>query len=885
MLILSEINGMDAIVQHAWVWFIAPIGAVLALTAAFVFSRNVMSKSEGEPEMIRIAEAVRQGAMAYLVRQYKVVFIVFLALIAVLVALGALGIQPLWSALGVPIAGLFSGLCGWFGMKMATNASARTTFAAKQSLNDGLTVAFRSGAVMGLVVVGFALLDVSVWFFLWNSFIPNAGLEEITAIMLTYGMGASTQALFARVGGGIYTKAADVGADLVGKIEAGIPEDDPRNPAAIADNVGDNVGDVAGMGADLYESYYGSILASMALGATAIYAGNWIGKEVGVAEWGLKLAAAPMALAGIGIVCSLIGVFVVRAKEGASFSQLLRGLHMGVWFASALVTAGAGVLFYLLLGAENAIDFVWWQPWLAIVTGLSAGLVIAFATEFYTSYEHSPTRRIAEQTETGHATVIIAGIAEGMKSTWAPLVVIVVAILLAFGFCGGNSNFLLGLYGVGIAAVGMLSTLGITLATDAYGPIADNAGGNAEMTGQPSFVRERTDMLDSLGNTTAATGKGFAIGSAALTAMALLAAYAIVVKGAVVDKLAVDEASAQQLAQVVGVDAQNVHTLGDATLEGEHTLHLDYLGNNEFKVLAETGDGIAAGGGLMLTSVEVADAVGTYFAGHETLTVNAMWDPLNRSFDVSVPIYGTNTSQGANIDLVPADRATLKHMASFYDISIMNPRVLGGLFLGVMLAFVFCAMTMNAVGRAAYRMMGECRRQFKMMREKFTADGMSDEDVADPLKWPTRVTINGTEYPDYQECVSISTAGAQREMVVPSILAIVTPIVVGLVLGVGGVMGLLVGGLTSGFAVAIYMANAGGAWDNAKKYIEAGHHGGKGSDSHKASVTGDTVGDPFKDTSGPSLNILIKLIAIVSVVFAGLVVYFGPTVQASLGLG
>ncbi len=883
-LLLSNVDGIQGIVDHAWVWFIAPIGAVLALLSAFAFSRSVMRKSEGEPEMVRIASAVRQGAMAYLVRQYKVVFVVFVVLVAVLLILGLLQIQPLWTAAGVPIAGLFSGLCGWFGMKMATNASARTTWAAKQSLNDGLTVAFRSGAVMGLVVVGFALLDVSVWFFLWNAVIPNAGLEAITAIMLTYGMGASTQALFARVGGGIYTKAADVGADLVGKIEAGIPEDDPRNPAAIADNVGDNVGDVAGMGADLYESYYGSILASMALGATAIYAGSWLGENIDRTAWALKLAAAPMALAGIGIVCSLLGVFVVRAKEGASFSQLLRGLHMGVWFASALVTLGAGALFYVLLGSENSIDFVWWQPWLAIVTGLAAGLIIAFATEYYTSYEHPPTKRIAEQTQTGHATVIIAGIAEGMKSTWAPLIVIVAAILVAFGICGGNDNFLLGLYGVGIAAVGMLSTLGITLATDAYGPIADNAGGNAEMTGQPSFVRERTDMLDSLGNTTAATGKGFAIGSAALTAMALLAAYAIVVKGAVVEKLSVDEPAAQKMAQVANVTATDVHTLGDAKLGGEHTLHLEYLGHNEFKILAETNQGTAAGGALMLTSMEVAKAVGAQFAGDPNLTVKATWDPLHRAFDVKVPLDGANGAV-ANIDLIPADRSTLKHIAAFYDISIMNPRVIGGLFLGVMLAFVFCAMTMNAVGRAAYRMMGECRRQFKMMRDQFKSDGMSDADVADPMKWPTRVTINGVEYPDYQECVSISTAGAQREMVAPSVMAIITPILVGLVLGVGGVMGLLVGGLTSGFALAIYMANAGGAWDNAKKYIEAGQHGGKGSDAHKASVTGDTVGDPFKDTSGPSLNILIKLIAIVSVVFAGLVVYFGPTVQAALGLG
>lgn len=863
-----DVDGVQAIVEHAWVWFIAPIGAVLALLAAFVFSRNVMSKSEGEPEMIRIAEAVREGAMAYLKRQYKVVAVVFVVLIGILVALGFLGIQPKATAIGVPIAGLFSGLCGWFGMKMATNASARTTFAAKQSLNDGLTVAFRSGAVMGLVVVGFALLDVSAWFLVWNAIAPEQSLELTTAVMLTYGMGASTQALFARVGGGIYTKAADVGADLVGKIEAGIPEDDPRNPAAIADNVGDNVGDVAGMGADLYESYYGSILASMAIGATAAFAGG-LGSE-----WAMKLAVAPMALAGIGIICSLLGVFVVRAKEGASFSQLLRGLHMGVWFASALVTIGAGVLFYVLFGTNDT--FAWWQPSVAIVTGLAAGLIIAFATEYYTSYEHPPTQRIAEQTQTGHATTIIAGIAEGMKSTWAPLIVIVIAILVAFGACGGNSNFLLGLYGVGIAAVGMLSTLGITLATDAYGPIADNAGGNAEMTGQPSFVRERTDMLDSLGNTTAATGKGFAIGSAALTAMALLAAYAIVVKSSVVDKLRVDDASTI----ASHVDHASTTTFAKSKGfegSGDHTLYLTYEGHGEFKMVAESGDHVARGGGLLLASNAVAEGVGNLFAEGGTIKADASWDGLAGEYDVS--------AEGINFNLVPADKATLKHMAAFYDISIMNPRVLGGLFLGVMLAFVFCAMTMNAVGRAAYQMMNECRRQFGLMRNKFKADGMSDADVADPMKWPKQTVINGKEYPDYQECVSISTAGAQREMVIPSIMAIVTPIIVGLILGIGGVMGLLVGGLTSGFALAIYMANAGGAWDNAKKYIEAGHHGGKGSDSHKASVTGDTVGDPFKDTSGPSLNILIKLIAIVSVVFAGLVVHFGPTVQAAFGLG
>ncbi|MCH2153062.1 MAG: sodium-translocating pyrophosphatase [Phycisphaerales bacterium] len=881
-MMLAE-QGIQQIVDHAWVWFIAPIGAILALLFAFIFSKTVMRRSEGEESMIQIAEAVRKGAMAYLIRQYKVVFVVFVVLVLILLGLGLLNIQPIWTSLGVPIAGLLSGICGWFGMKMATNASARTTWAAKQSLNDGLTVAFRSGAVMGLVVVGFALLDVSVWYLVWNQFIPNTGLEEITAIMLTYGMGASTQALFARVGGGIYTKAADVGADLVGKVEAGIPEDDPRNPAAIADNVGDNVGDVAGMGADLYESYYGSILASMALGATAALSGAF--GDVSE-KFAYILASAPMALAGIGIICSLIGVFVVRAKEGASFSQLLKGLHMGVWFASALVAAGAATLFYILLKDPDVSKYyAWWQPTLSIITGLSAGLVIAFATEYYTSYEHAPTQRIAEQTQTGHATVIIAGIAEGMKSTWAPLVVIVCAILLAFGFSGGNDNFLLGLYGVGIAAVGMLSTLGITLATDAYGPIADNAGGNAEMTGQPPIVRERTDMLDSLGNTTAATGKGFAIGSAALTAMALLAAYAIVVNVALVKKHHVNQWEAP-VASVGGdgfdlesVNAFKAHRPADGT---EMDLHLMNMGQGEYRMVTTNDAGITtAGGALMLSSRAVVSGMSAMSPIGTTIQAKGIWDGKNGVYDVVAKADG----ETFKFDMVPVDVASLKHLAAFYDISIMNPRVLGGLFLGVMLAFVFCAMTMNAVGRAAYRMMNECRRQFGIMRDKFKSDGMSEADVADPMKWPTRVNVNGVDYPDYQECVSISTAGAQREMVMPSILAIVMPILVGLVLGVGGVMGLLVGGLTSGFAVAIYMANSGGAWDNAKKYIEAGNHGGKGSDAHKASVTGDTVGDPFKDTSGPSLNILIKLIAVVSVVFAGLVVYFGPTVQAALGLG
>ena len=826
-------------------FYLAPIGAVVALVMAFVFSRGVMAQSEGEPEMIKIAEHVRAGAMAYLKRQYKVVFVVFMVLVAILALLGFADIQPIWSAVGVPIAGLFSGLCGWFGMKMATNASARTTWAVKQSLNEGLKVAFRAGAVMGLVVVGFALLDVSVWFFLWNEIFParDNGLVEITSIMLTFGMGASTQALFARVGGGVYTKAADVGADLVGKIEAGIPEDDPRNPATIADNVGDNVGDVAGMGADLYESYYGSILATMALGAAAAMA-------IGVTDFGIKLAVAPMALAGLGIFCSLVGVFVVRAKENASFSELLMGLHKGVYVASFLIAVLCGGLFYLLFKDVDIEGFNWWGPWASILTGLAAGLIIAYATEYYTSYEHAPTRRIAQQTETGAATVIISGIAEGMISTWAPLIVIVVAIISAFTFAGGNEHFLLGLYGVGIAAVGMLSTLGITLATDAYGPIADNAGGNAEMTGQPPEVRERTDMLDSLGNTTAATGKGFAIGSAALTALALLAAYVSVVQTSLDKKITEDIA---------------------LVAEAENTVA--YLGNGEF-VANKNGETF---GGLLISSNKTKKAIEDLDWAQSTLAADFAWSDSENTHAVTVG--------GVDFTLVPSRNAEIKQVLSFYDVTIMNPKVLGGIFLGVMLAFVFCALTMNAVGRAAYQMMNECRRQFGIMKKAFKKNGMSDDEIADPLNWPKEQTIvDGIAYPDYGRCVDISTASAQKEMIAPAILAISVPIIVGLILGVGGVMGLLVGGLTSGFAVAIYMANAGGAWDNAKKYIESGKHGGKGSDAHKASIVGDTVGDPFKDTSGPALNILIKLIAIVSVVFAGLIVNFGPTVAGFLGL-
>ena len=843
--------------SNAPVWIIAPIGAVLALIFAVYFSRTVMAHSEGEPEMIRIAEAVRAGAKAYLTRQYRVVAMVFAGLLAVLVLMGLSGITSLVTPVGVLFSCVFSGMTGWLGMKMATSASARTTFAAKKSLNEGLRVAFRAGAVMGLIVVGFALLDVSIWFFLWNSVLPTpeTGLVGITTIMLSYGMGASTQALFARVGGGIYTKAADVGADLVGKIEAGMPEDDPRNPATIADNVGDNVGDVAGMGADLYESYYGSILATMALGAAAALGIVGLGTPGTTSALAMKLAVAPMAIAGIGIICSLLGVFVVRAKEDATFSQLLKSLHIGVWFASGVIAVGAlGLLWYLF---KDTPDVSGLGLWGSIMAGLLAGLVIAVATEYYTSYEHKPTLDVAEQALTGPATVIISGTALGMLSTWVPIAAIVIAILTAFNFAGGGENFLLGLYGVGIAAVGMLSTLGITLATDAYGPIADNAGGNAQMSGQPAYVRERTDMLDALGNTTAATGKGFAIGSAALTALALLAAYISVVQTNLNKQL------------TEGVDAA---AMLDSTA-GQYVAA--YQGHGRFVIADRTDNSLS--GGMLAASDQTRRRVNSSFEIGETV---GFYDDLDE-FTNSYPV----TFDGVDFHLVPTNRADIKQVLTFYDVTLMNPRVLGGLFMGVLLAFVFCALTMKAVGRAAYEMMNECRRQFAIMKAAFAKQGMSEADIADPMKWPMQVDVDGKQFPDYAECVAISTTSAQREMVVPALLAIIIPIVVGLVLGVGGVMGLLAGGLTSGFAIAIFMANAGGAWDNAKKYIEMGHHGGKGSDAHKAGVVGDTVGDPFKDTSGPSLNILIKLIAIVSVVFAGLIVKFSPAIGAFIGLG
>ncbi len=884
-------------------YYLAPVGGVLALIMAKVFQKSVMSKSEGSEDMIEIAQAVRDGAMAYLTRQYKVVAGVFVLLIAFLAIMYFLGLQSPFALIGVPIAGLFSGLCGWFGMKMATNASARTTHAVANSLNDGLTVAFRSGAVMGLNVVGFALIDVSAWFFIFNQFdIVGGGITEITTIMLTFGMGASTQALFARVGGGIYTKAADVGADLVGKVEAGIPEDDARNPATIADNVGDNVGDVAGMGADLYESYYGSILATMALGAAAAMT---LANGDAAAELGLKLAVAPMALAGLGIFCSIIGIFAVKAKENASFSQLLKGLHKGVYVASALIVVGAFALLWFIFKDTGEVAGLpaWWRLGLSICSGLLSGLVIAHATEYYTSYEHPPTKRIAEQALTGPATVIIAGIAEGMKSTWASLLVVVVAIIAAFSFAGGGDSFLMGLYGVGIAAVGMLSTLGITLATDAYGPIADNAGGNAEMTQQPPIVRERTDMLDSLGNTTAATGKGFAIGSAALTAMALFAAYI-------------------QIVQVqIGTQAEAFYGDGTAFVvpEGMAGDFAVYQGYGKYAVVSGDGETTEVDGGMM-----IADSMKIGKPNPAKGTVL----PVTTSDDGTVFTVADTDEDGAawTATLASAKKGSISNVLTFYDVTLANPKLLGGIFIGVLLAFLFCALTMNAVGRAAYAMMNECRRQFGFIRQALRNGGMSEEDVANPDNWPMKgVDLDGHHYPDYAECVSISTTSAQKEMVVPSILAIFIPIAVGLTLSVAGVMGMLVGGLTSGFALAVFMSNAGGAWDNAKKLLEsygattaqemvdgtgnsvkipdtvrssimdrakeavgAGNGDlviyGKGSDDHKATVVGDTVGDPFKDTSGPALNILIKLISIVSVVFAGLIVAYGDILGGILGI-
>ena len=727
------------------VFWLIPIASVVALGMAWFFFRSMMKEDEGTERMKEIAAHVRKGAMAYLKQQYKVVTIVFVVLAIVFAFMAyVLKVQNPWVPFAFLTGGLFSGLAGFFGMKTATYASARTAHGARTGLDKGLKIAFRSGAVMGLVVVGLGLLDIAIWFIVLNAVYAgeSTALITITTTMLTFGMGASTQALFARVGGGIYTKAADVGADLVGKVEANIPEDDPRNPATIADNVGDNVGDVAGMGADLYESYCGSILSTAALGATA-FAMN--------SDMQLRAVIAPMIIAAIGIFLSLIGIYLVRTKEGASMKDLLHSLGLGTNVSAGLIAVATFIILYLL-DIEN-----WLGLSFSVISGLVAGVIIGQATEYYTSQSYKPTQKIAEASQTGPATVIIKGIGTGMISTMVPVVTISVAIMLSFLCANGfdmsmsAKSISIGLYGIGIAAVGMLSTLGITLATDAYGPIADNAGGNAEMSGLGKEVRERTDALDALGNTTAATGKGFAIGSAALTALALLASYIEEIKIAMIRAV-------------------------------------------------ENGK-------------QYVDAAGNLF------------DPSNAS----------------TIDFI-----------NFFQVNLINPKVLVGAFLGAMAAFLFCGLTMGAVGRAAESMVQEVRRQFREIKG----------------------ILEGKATPDYGRCVEISTCSAQREMIIPSLLAIIIPIVVGLVLGVAGVLGLLTGGLAAGFTLAVFMSNSGGAWDNAKKMIEEGNFGGKGSENHKATIVGDTVGDPFKDTSGPSLNILIKLMSMVSIVMAGLTIAF-----------
>lgn len=727
------------------VFWLVPIASIVALSMAWYFFRSMMKEDEGTPRMREIAEHVRKGAMAYLKQQYRVVLIVFIVLAIVFAFMAyVLKVQNPWVPFAFLTGGFFSGLAGFFGMKTATYASGRTANAARQGLDRGLRIAFRSGAVMGLVVVGLGLLDIAIWFIVLSLAYSgdDMALITITTTMLTFGMGASTQALFARVGGGIYTKAADVGADLVGKVEQDIPEDDPRNPATIADNVGDNVGDVAGMGADLYESYCGSILSTAALGATA-FAMN--------GDMQLRAVIAPMIIAAVGIFLSLIGIFLVKTKEGASMKELLHSLGLGTNVSAVFIAIATFVILYLL-GISN-----WLGLSFSVISGLAAGVIIGQATEYYTSQSYKPTQKISEASQTGAATVIIKGIGTGMISTCIPVVTICVAIMLSY-LCANGFDLSMsaesvshGLYGIGIAAVGMLSTLGITLATDAYGPIADNAGGNAEMSELGEEVRSRTDALDALGNTTAATGKGFAIGSAALTALALLASYVEEIKIA--------------MTRAIKEGSQFVDTAGQA------------------------------------------------------------FDPSN---------------------------ASITDFMGFFQVNLMNPKVLVGAFIGAMAAFLFCGLTMEAVGRAAQSMVNEVRRQFREIKG----------------------ILEGKATPDYGRCVEISTRAAQHEMILPSLLAIAIPIIVGIILGVAGVLGLLVGGLAAGFTLAVFMANAGGAWDNAKKMVEEGHFGGKGSECHKATIVGDTVGDPFKDTSGPSLNILIKLMSMVSIVMAGLTVAF-----------
>lgn len=846
------------------VWWVAPIAAFCALFMARFFYGQVMKADEGTDLMQEIAGFVREGAMAYLTQQYRVVFKVFIVICGLLAIMAfVLHTQHKIVPLAFLTGGLLSGICGWLGMKTATHAAHRTAAGAQKSLNDGLVVAFRAGAVMGMVVVGFGLLDTSCWFLILRYIAPSliAGFEmdllQIVVVMLTFGMGASLQALFARVGGGIYTKAADVGADLVGKVEAGIPEDDPRNPATIADNVGDNVGDVAGMGADLYESYCGSILATMALGVAA--ASSIYGLDGAGDGYGVRLLTLPLALAGFGILLSVMGVFLVKTKEGASMGELMKGLERGVIAASLLIVVATFALSYSLLHEIPGLS--WVGIAFSVTIGLVAGLMIGKWTEYCTSFEFGPTQNIAKQSETGSATVIIAGIAEGMKSTWACLAIIAIAILGAFISAGGTNQFMFGLYGLGLASVGMLSTLGVTLATDAYGPIADNAGGNAEMAGLDPEVRKRTDALDSLGNTTAATGKGFAIGSAALTALVLLTVYIEEVR--IGQKHVVETAPVMQLSQSENGTVVYVgHGLFGVRSEVDGKTNYDaYMWMNQDGILKWYDDSEAP-------FLSNGDALG-----------GALTDAVKESSHVQMIDYN-----GKTLELVASRKADFKQFMLFYDVTLINPRVLCGMLGGVLLVFIFCAMTMEAVGRAAYAMMIECRDQFEQIKAYLKSQGHDDAYANDCENWPRRpVDYQGSKLPNYARCVGISTVGAQKEMIIPSLLAVAVPVGVGIILGVPGVMGLLVGGLCSGFAMAIFMANSGGAWDNAKKYVEMGNLGGKGSSSHKATVVGDTVGDPFKDTSGPSLNILIKLMGMVSVVFAGLVVKYSGYVAELLG--
>ena len=816
------------------IWLLALIAAIAALVQAWMFYKQMLAADEGNERMVEIAGYVRVGANAYLRQQYMVVAGFFVVIVVLLSLAAFYDLQSKFVPFAFLTGGFFSGLAGWFGMRTATMASSRTAEGARHSLNQGLQVAFRSGAVMGLTVVGLGLLDITLWFGFLYWVWPMLGQEPlslttITVTMLCFGMGASAQALFARVGGGIFTKAADVGADLVGKVEQGIPEDDPRNPATIADNVGDNVGDVAGMGADLYESYCGSILATAALGVAAFTSSTLVAQTgLSAHEAQLRAIFLPMAIAGIGIFLSIVGIYLVRTEESATQKALLSALGRGINTSCGLIIVAATVLAWWLMPNIDGTMIGGTVPGVAVsvIVGLLAGWVIGKWTEYSTSDEYNPTKRLADQAVTGPATIIIGGIAEGMMSVWVPVIVVCAGMLLAFGFANGwrfsdVEYFSLGLYGVGIAAVGMLSTLGITLATDAYGPIADNAGGNAEMSGLEPIVRERTDALDSLGNTTAATGKGFAIGSAALTALALLAAYVEEVR--------------------IGFERWGESVVAEVQEDGVYKLSRGF-------VILKQGDDVH---GYLAMPSEVREP-----------SIHKVWNEINyRQGPAKVPsdvVAVSGEKDGVpqlsfvatEAPLVEVTHATLPDFGTYYDANLMNPRVLVGVFLGAMATFVFCAMTMKAVGRAAKGMVEEVRRQFK---EK-------------------KGILEGTEKPDYAQPVQISTKAAQREMILPSLIGLLTPLATGLVLGVSGVLGLLVGTLTSGFCVAIFMANAGGAWDNAKKYIEAGNLGGKGSDAHKAGVVGDTVGDPFKDTSGPSLNILIKLMSMVSVVAAGFVV-------------